>query len=68
MLSNPYAKEFPLTIIVRADMLETVAGYSNTNFLIELASAVRQFDMTDVDSALWLTICLDRHINTLKEN
>jgi hypothetical protein len=66
MTDNPYAKMMPVGIDVRADMLETVCGYSEDQFQRELDFAFGTVDDYDTESLRWLAACIARRIDELE--
>lgn len=53
MAENGYSEPHALTIKVRADLLETIAGYSSDRFAQELAHAVDNIDTDDAENLRW---------------
>lgn len=64
MAGNGYAKLHPVGIMVRADMLETVAGYTDVKVKRELAFALSCADINDPATLRWLACLLARQIDT----
>lgn len=63
---NGYAKPCKLDTTVRADMLETVAGYTDDDMHRELSFAIGTLDVYDPDSCRWMMALLDRRIAELE--
>ena len=64
---NGYAKRHAVEITARADMLETVAGYENSERVDrEIAFATSALDLTDPESCRWLACLLARRIDELE--
>ena len=64
---NGYAKPIRLGLTVRADMLETVAGYQAHDVMRELAFALRMTDENDPDALRWLATLCERRVDDLEE-
>lgn len=62
---NGYARLHPVGIQVRADMLETVAGFAHINS--ELLGAIEAVDTEDADSMRWLAALMARRIDEIEE-
>lgn len=63
---NGYEKPVRLSLTVRADTLETIAGYQAHDVERELAFALRMTDENDQDSLRWLAALCERRINDLE--
>lgn len=63
---NGYAHEHPVGIQVRADMLESVAGYDEGDMERELAFAISALDLNDPASMRWLASLLARRIDEVE--
>lgn len=63
---NGYAKPIRLTLEVRADTLETIAGYEAHDVERELAFALRMTDENDPNALRWLAALCERRIEDLE--
>lgn len=54
---NGYAEHHPVDLTVRADMLETIAGFPVSEYAKELTFAMAALDVHDPESLRWLA-CL----------
>ena len=62
MDTNGYAKEHALDITVRADMLESVAGFGTTRFEQEYRFAIAAEDFNDPDNLRWIASLINRRV------
>ena len=63
---NGYAAAIRLSLTVRADTLETIAGYQSHDVERELAFALRMTDENDPDALRWLAALCERRIEDLE--
>lgn len=64
---NGYARLHPLSMKVRADTLESIAGFEDGERRErELAFAVASVDVDDVDSLRWLAALIDARVLELE--
>lgn len=64
---NGYEKPTPLGLEVRADMLETVAGYDEHDMAREITFAKGMTDWHDAASLRWLACLIARRVDEIGE-
>ncbi len=67
-MPNGYSEHHALDLTARADMLESVGGYGEGRFLLELRFAATNLDNLDVESCRWLACLLERRVAELTYN
>lgn len=63
-----YAKHHPLTLTVRADMLESVSGLTDNDLHKEIAFGVSTLDVNDPESLRWLACLCERRVFDLENS
>ena len=62
---NGYTRRHPLGLMVQAQTLETVAGYTSEQVLREIAFATAALDVNHPATMEWLACLLERRIADL---
>lgn len=65
-MKNGYTEPHPVGIYAEAQMLESVAGFTDFDVERELAFAIESIDTNDKDTLLWAICLMARRIDDLE--